>query len=226
MSRLCITNDPLCAGVKYTVGETLDISAVLHDLSALGYTRVDRIERAGEFALRGDILDIWGERANRILFFDNEIEAIKQINPDNFLTIKNVQNVHINPVFDGVNYAFSRAKICVLGCEIDVFMTLNRTFRGVFLCKNPPKNLRLRVETWVEKELSAFKPDTKIGALVMHEKHGLGRYIGTKRMNIGNGTQNYLAVQYDRRAVIYVPQSQHTMLFNYHGAQKRLDHIY
>jgi len=248
---LKIVNDRAVQGVTITTGEIVDISAVLRNLATLGYTRVDRIEHGGELSLHGDIFDVMlgdtsvylledrfpcSPRVSdnkytrdvpcfRIMFFDNEVEAIKQINPDNFFTVKTVTNLYIPPQINGENFVTKHAKVYIQHAEIPVELCINRYATGVYLCKPLPAKLVLKEFTVDETQLTHFTTATPVGALVVHEKHGLGRYIGTKRMSIGNGTQNYLAIQYDRRAVIYVPQSQYNMVFNYHGPHRRLDSL-
>ena len=51
------------------------------ELVAAGYERVDRVEDRGQFATRGDILDVFpatGEHAVRVELFDIEIESIRR----------------------------------------------------------------------------------------------------------------------------------------------------
>ena len=66
-------------------GEETDFSSLPARLVSLGYTRTNSVENRGQFALRGDILDLYptvGEPA-RVDFFGDTVEKIK---PYNFLT--------------------------------------------------------------------------------------------------------------------------------------------
>lgn len=67
-------------------GEDIDFSALPSRLVRLGYTRTATVESKGQFALRGDILDIFpinAENPMRVDFFGDTVEKIK---PYNFIT--------------------------------------------------------------------------------------------------------------------------------------------
>ena len=65
---------------RLTNGQTIDTSQIAEKLIALGYMRVPRVTVSGEFALRGEVLDIFpagSSRAVRCMFDFDEIERIK-----------------------------------------------------------------------------------------------------------------------------------------------------
>lgn len=62
------------------VGDTFNFEQFLHYLAINGYTRVEQVMEAGEYAVRGDIIDIFPSGAEsplRIDLFDDEIERIR-----------------------------------------------------------------------------------------------------------------------------------------------------
>jgi transcription-repair coupling factor (superfamily II helicase) len=63
------------------------------------------------------------------------------------------------------------------------------------------------------------------GGYVVHEKHGLGRYVGKKKMKLAAEVKEYLVLQYDGGTFVYLPVEQIDKLNNYHGAPRRLDRI-
>jgi len=68
------------AGFAISRGEEVDLEAVLRDLAAAGYERVDQVAERGQFARRGGILDVFGatvERAVRIELFGDEVESMR-----------------------------------------------------------------------------------------------------------------------------------------------------
>ena len=67
--------------------------------------------------------------------------------------------------------------------------------------------------------------DLRVGCLIWHEKHGLGRYLGTKEMALGDTAREYLVLQYDGGAFVYLPKEQIHQLYNYVGPARRLDRI-
>ena len=65
----------------------------------------------------------------------------------------------------------------------------------------------------------------EIGGLVIHEQHGLGRYLGIKKMQLADGEREYIVLQYDGGAFVYLPPDRTHELFNYFGSPRRLDRI-
>lgn len=70
---------------KLSKGQSIDTVALAESLVALGYVRVPRVTVKGEFALRGEVLDIFmpGDKcAYRVLFDFDIIEQIKAFDPE------------------------------------------------------------------------------------------------------------------------------------------------
>src|SRR6185503_12374573 len=63
------------------VGDRIDSTQLAAWLSEAGYTRVEMIDAAGEFAIRGGIIDIFppGGVPARIDLFGDEIENLREI---------------------------------------------------------------------------------------------------------------------------------------------------
>jgi transcription-repair coupling factor (superfamily II helicase) len=69
------------APVDLTVGEEQQFEGVLDRLVELAYTRVDMVEKRGEFAVRGGILDVFGPTAQhpvRVEFWGDEVSEIRE----------------------------------------------------------------------------------------------------------------------------------------------------
>jgi transcription-repair coupling factor (superfamily II helicase) len=65
-------------------GAQIDPESVAETLSSYGYLRVPRVSIHGEFALRGEVLDLWPpgrEQALRVVFEFDRIEEIKTFDP-------------------------------------------------------------------------------------------------------------------------------------------------
>ncbi len=61
-------------------GDEIDFEALIGELAAIGYSRTDRVEGRGEFAVRGGIVDVFpaeGDEPVRIEFWGDEIEDIR-----------------------------------------------------------------------------------------------------------------------------------------------------
>ena len=65
-------------------GERIDREALIGQLNALGYQRADSVAEAGEYAVRGSLIDLFpaGEpSALRLDFFGDEIESLRRFDP-------------------------------------------------------------------------------------------------------------------------------------------------
>ena len=66
--------------LSLTIGDEISLTTLVEMLGNLAYNRVDLVERRGEFAVRGGIIDIFlplADRPIRIDFFGDEIEEMK-----------------------------------------------------------------------------------------------------------------------------------------------------
>src|SRR4029079_8103696 len=87
-------------GFEIAKGELLDLEEVTGRLVACGYERVDQVEDRGQFALRGDILDIYPateERAVRVELFDVEIERLTWFSTFTQRSLEDAEHVEIEP---------------------------------------------------------------------------------------------------------------------------------
>jgi transcription-repair coupling factor (superfamily II helicase) len=69
---------------RVAAGERLDREALIGPLNALGYQRADAVAEAGEYAVRGSLIDLFpaGEATGlRLDFFGDEIESIRRFDP-------------------------------------------------------------------------------------------------------------------------------------------------
>ncbi|MCK6412274.1 MAG: transcription-repair coupling factor [Azonexus sp.] len=61
--------------------------------------------------------------------------------------------------------------------------------------------------------------ELKVGDPVVHESHGIGRYQGLIRMDLGNGEQEFLELHYANAAKLFVPVAQLHVISRYSGAE-------
>ena len=91
------------AYIDLKMGQGYELKDLIHQLSNSGYKQVSQVFNQGEFSLRGDILDIF-ERSSqipfRVEFFGDEVDGIRLFNPENQISIQNVEHVHIHPATD------------------------------------------------------------------------------------------------------------------------------
>ena len=60
--------------------------------------------------------------------------------------------------------------------------------------------------------------EVKIGDPVVHEQHGIGRYLGLQSMDLGEGETEFLTLEYAGGDKLYVPVSNLHLISRYSGA--------
>ncbi len=86
--------------VELRAGEDAGLDTVVADLAAAAYARVDLVERRGEFAVRGGIVDVFPpteEHPLRIEFWGDTIEEIRQFAVADQRTLEQVDRVWAPP---------------------------------------------------------------------------------------------------------------------------------
>ena len=79
-------------------GQTLDRDSLIRWLTEHGYTRLDAVEDAGDFAVRGEIVDVWppGEADPvRIDFFGDQVETVHRFDIESLGTTGNVDEARL-----------------------------------------------------------------------------------------------------------------------------------
>ncbi len=61
----------------------------------------------------------------------------------------------------------------------------------------------------------------KAGDLVVHEEHGIGRYIGLSTMEIAQRTHDFVIVEYAGQSKLYLPADRVSILQKYAGAEEK-----
>ena len=81
-------------------GQELDLKEIPHRLILFGYERVGRVENAGEFSVRGGILDLFPlteETPFRVEFWGDEIDSIRSFDPMTQRSIENRKELTVFP---------------------------------------------------------------------------------------------------------------------------------
>lgn len=108
--------DPITFSEKtmdFKVGNKYQIADVKKQLIRSGYSLVSKIDQSLQFAVRGDILDIFSvnnEQPIRIEFFDDEIESIRFFDIATQLSTSKVEAVTVLPANDVLLTEEERAK--------------------------------------------------------------------------------------------------------------------
>ena len=89
--------------ISLKTGDIIEPKDLVDQLISLGYTRDTLVNKTGEFGVRGFVIDIFPideDNPIRIEFFDNEIESIREFDPDTQKSTKTISSIQINPYFE------------------------------------------------------------------------------------------------------------------------------
>ncbi len=90
-------------------GDEIALEDVIAHLDSIGYERREPVELAGEYSVRGGILDVFppdADRPYRIEFFGDQIESMRRFEPDTQRSVVKVQEAGLLPL---IEYPKSRA---------------------------------------------------------------------------------------------------------------------
>ncbi|MBN2628073.1 MAG: transcription-repair coupling factor, partial [Spirochaetales bacterium] len=115
-------------------GQTIDPEKIAAELSRWGYLRVPRVSVAGEFALRGEVLDVYppgrSEAVRLVIDFD-EIEEIRLFDPLNQSSVGKRDDITVYPVrevlWDEEFIARLEGELKVIGIETEEIINELRT---------------------------------------------------------------------------------------------------
>lgn len=89
--------------LTFKVGDELDLEQISQLLVQMGYQRQKLVDRPGDFAIRGSIIDIYSlghELPLRIDLFDTEIDSIRFFEVGTQRSLENVEEVDVFPATD------------------------------------------------------------------------------------------------------------------------------
>lgn len=105
--------------IELEPGYTYDISNISDTLVSMGYKREEMLEGAGQFSVRGGIVDVYSPNYSspvRIEFWDDEVDSLRMFDIDTQRTIEIIDKVRIIPVAEAI-YSIERKNEIVLELE-------------------------------------------------------------------------------------------------------------
>lgn len=92
--------------LEFKYSETYNFDKIQKKLEQIGYERIGQIESAGQYAIRGDLIDIGlavpaypsEVKGIRLSFFDNELEDLREFDSHTQRSVANLKKIQIPPV--------------------------------------------------------------------------------------------------------------------------------
>ena len=90
---------------EFEQGKPYPRAVLTQTLESAGYVRVEQVEAAGEYSLRGEIVDVFplqSDQPVRLDFFDEELESIRLFDADTQVSTGELERVEVYPASEGV----------------------------------------------------------------------------------------------------------------------------
>jgi transcription-repair coupling factor (superfamily II helicase) len=176
---------------------------------------------SGRFRQLAEELDGWRREGFRVRLAASDAhqaEHLRQILRDHGLEALPVDGLHGPEALGVVTGECSSGFLIpalglVLLTETEIFGARRRTLRRPKYQRGSP--------------ITAFT-DLAVGDLVVHEDHGIGRYLGLKTMSVGDRQGDFLLLEYADGNQLYLPVERLDLISKYLGADggaARLDRL-
>jgi transcription-repair coupling factor (superfamily II helicase) len=86
--------------ISIAKGDTINLTKLNEQLQNLGFEKTDFVLEPGQYAIRGFILDIFSYAKDlpvRIELFGNEVESLRSFNPENQLSVQDIDALEVVP---------------------------------------------------------------------------------------------------------------------------------
>ena len=162
--------------VNLHVGEQMSRQKLLYALVDALYSRTEAEFSRGSFRVKGDVVDIfpaYGDTANRITFFGDEIDSIEMIDPASGATLRSFDEISIYPANNFVT-SKERSRAAISQIQDDLMAQYNY-FREI------GKNLEAkRLMGRVEYDLEMIREIGYCPGIENYSRYFDGRKAGTR----------------------------------------------
>lgn len=169
---------------------TLDLERISATLIDFGYKRQGLLGQEGDFARRGNILDVFP--------FSFELPIRIELDIERIVFIKT-----FNPSTGEVSWEHR--------------MVIILPVRKPRALKALPFKEEFPLENFIDLEL---------GDYVVHNQHGIGRFLGLEKIKVKDKYQDHLVIEYDRQEKLYLPTAHMNLVSKYIAFQIRKPKLY
>jgi len=173
--------------LKFFVGQSIDIDGILANLVSLKYRKVKRVVQEGDFAQRGEIIDIFPVNYDCPIRIDLEDDKIRSIASVNIRTGRSIWQ-H----------------------KIIIILPKRKPSKEVFSSETPLNNF----------------VDIQKGDYVVHNQHGIGKFLGITNRDFKTKEKNHLVIEYQGGDRLFVPKHDMHLVQKYVGFSKRPPRLY
>lgn len=159
--------------LSFEVGMQLDLNELVQKLLQMGYQRQKIVERPGDFALRGSILDIFGLNLInpiRVDLFDTEIDSLRYFDSTDQRSIENIEQVTLLPASELLATPEHIKKV-----QVDLKQKLTTTLATLKV--EDQENLKTKLAPLLQADLVSLPPQALLFGADFLGKHTLFDYL-------------------------------------------------
>ena len=153
------------------------------------------------------------ENLNKILVFpsQNRIESIKNYLQDKKLDVEVLNGIssaeHFKKDKVYITFGILSSGFCIK--EFDI-LVIAESVSGTNILKKKNRSENKNIG----EKINTFE-DLNIGDYLVHENHGIGRYRGRETVQVEDVFKDYIKIEYEKGAAIYVPINQLDLVKKY-----------
>ncbi|MCD8041339.1 MAG: transcription-repair coupling factor [Clostridia bacterium] len=151
----------------------------------------------------------WLRGGYRVLVFSGNADRTGKLT-----TILNDEGLPVNPLPDRLE---ALRGIAITSCELAHGIILHESKLAIIGTSD------LYTKSTVQKRIRRRRGDMftapEIGQYAVHETHGIGKIVGTKKIETTDGIKEYIGVEYKGGDMLYVPVEQMDILSRYVGEE-------
>ncbi len=176
--------------LKLYIDCQIEIEHIIETLVEFGYKRQENISAEGDFSRRGEVMDIFPctfELPLRIMLNIDRIASIKTFNPSDG-----------NPLWEHKMAIILPIKTITPHNKIGI--NKRYTFNASSLKEEYP------IDNFI---------DLDAGDYIVHNQHGIGKFLGIDKIKIGDQYKNHIIIEFDRNEKLFVPIEKMNLIQKY-----------
>ena len=134
------------------------------------------------------------------------------------------QKIHCHVVKNWQDFIRCEDKICATVAPLDRGLNLQNAEYCIItesqIFGERTQQQRRKTRTRDAEAIIGNLADLHIGAPVVHEEHGVGRYLGLQKLDVGKVDAEFLTIEYNGGDKLYVPVSSLHLISRYTGADE------
>ena len=201
--------------------KNVSVNSLNHSSILYKYKAIFEFNTRATVSLHGKIdylfsdLEVLQEKGSTVIILASNRGRGENIS--GILNDKGIKNTFINNSDE-----FKKGEICVLCGELKKgFEYTDLDFVLISeseIFDTEKKKKKRKIEN--AKRIKSYS-DINIGDYVVHQAHGIGKYIGMHKMTVAGITKDYLKIQYYGTDSLYIPVDQMDLLYKYVGNTDR-----